>query len=79
MRKHGSDSRWGYKNKKSSVNWVFCFCVSDQGIEPEGKGENGSFLLLRKVHENPKVFVGVSSASDGDAYPVGATLLYRFK
>jgi len=35
--------------------------------------------LLRKVHENPKVFVGVSSASDGDAYPVGATLLYRFK
>ena len=22
-----------------------------------GKGENGSFLLLRKAHENPKVFV----------------------
>ena len=24
-----------------------------------GKGENGSFHLRRKAHENPKVFVGV--------------------
>ncbi len=23
-----------------------------------GKGENGSFLFMRKAHENPKVFVG---------------------
>jgi hypothetical protein len=29
-----------------------------------GKGENGSFLLLRKVHENPKVFVGGAEGDD---------------
>jgi hypothetical protein len=28
-----------------------------EGFEPEN-GKNGSFYLLRKVHENPKVFVG---------------------
>ena len=32
------------------------------GLEP-GKGENGSFLYLRKVHENPKVFVRVPTKS----------------
>ena len=37
---------------------VFLFAGSTTGIEPEGKGENVSFHLLRKAHENPKVFVG---------------------